>query len=173
LGVADYLFSPGVPSPAIRVHIAYVWKSALRTMELYLNGSLAGSRSAVDAGFAMPTGQGWLGNNPGKTEGMVGTVYRVTVYDDVIAPAVLQRHADAYNDIARPPILVSFAAMPGTIFTPNSSTLTWSVTNMLAIFINAADVTALPNLRVSPITTTAYELIATNAGGSVTGRVTV
>jgi hypothetical protein len=173
LGVADYLFSPGIPSPAIPVHIAYVWKSAMHTMELYLNGSFAGSRSGVDAGFAMPTGQGWLGNNAAKTEGMVGTIYRVTVYDDVVAPAVLQRHSDAYNDIARPPILVSFTAAPSTIFTPNASTLSWSVTNAVRVFINGTDVTALSNLSVSPSATTGYELMATNAGGSVTGRVTV
>src|SRR6185436_12032221 len=45
LGVADYLFLPAVPSPNVPVHIAYVWDAATLTMKLYLNGSLAGSRS--------------------------------------------------------------------------------------------------------------------------------
>ena len=55
LGVADFLFSPVVPSPTVPVHVAYIWKSAARTMELYLNGSLAGTRLGVDEGFSMPT----------------------------------------------------------------------------------------------------------------------
>src|SRR6185503_13076259 len=76
LGVADYLFSPTVPSPNIPVHVAYVWQVASRTMRLYLNGSLAGSSSGVSTSFAMPTGAGWLGANPSTTEAMAGTVYR-------------------------------------------------------------------------------------------------
>jgi hypothetical protein len=57
LGVADYLFSPGVPSPQAPVHVAYVWQSAARTMKLYLNGSFAGSSAGVSASFAMPAAQ--------------------------------------------------------------------------------------------------------------------
>src|SRR5262245_20728438 len=72
LGVADYLFSPIVPSPTQPTHVAYVWEAATRTMRLYWNGSLAGTSSGVSASFAMPYGQGWLGANPSGTETMVG-----------------------------------------------------------------------------------------------------
>ncbi len=173
LGVLDYLFTPGVPSPQIPVHIAYIWESGPRTMKLYLNGSFAGSVSGVSAAFAMPNGQGWLGGNPTGTETMVGTVYRVTVYSGVVADNVLQRHSDAYNDIVRAPIIVSFTATPGTIFSPASSTLAWSVQNALGLSINGTDVTGMPSLSVAPTVTATYTLIATNAGGSSTGQVTV
>ena len=129
-GVADYLFTPGVPSPQAPVHIAYVWQSASRTMRLYLNGSFAGSSAGVSAAFAMPTGQGWIGGNASSTETMAGTVFRVTVYDDVIL-------------------------------------------NALGVSINGTDVTALSSLSVAPAVTTAYSLVATNAGGSSTNAVTV
>jgi hypothetical protein len=173
LGVADYLFSPAAPSPTQPVHIAYVWQAATRTMKLYLNGSVAGTQSGVSAAFAMPYGQGWLGNSGAGNEGMVGTIFRVTVYDDAVSDEVLQRHADAYNDIVRPPILLSFAATPETIFTPANSALSWNVLNAAAISLNGADVTTLPGLTVSPSMTTVYQLVASNAGGSVTGTVTV
>jgi len=172
-GVADYLFNPGVPSPQAPVHIAYVWQSASRTMRLYLNGSFAGSSSGVSAAFAMPTGQGWLGGNSTGGEFMQGTIYRVTVYDDVLADDVIQRHADAYNDVVRAPIISSFTATPSTIFSPASSTLNWSVQNALGVSINGTDVTALPNLNVTPAVTTTYTLVATNAGGSSTSALTV
>jgi hypothetical protein len=173
IGVADYLFSPVIPSPTQPVHIAYVWHPASGTMSLYLNGSLAGARPGVSASFAMPYGQGWLGNSGAGTEGMVGTIHRVTVYDAVLPEATIQRHADAYNDVVRPPILVSFSATPATLFVPASATLNWNVQNAVAVFINGTDVTSQQSLPVSPVTTTAYTLVATNAGGSVTGSVTV
>jgi hypothetical protein len=173
LGVADYLFSPVVPSPTEPVHVAYVWRSAERSMELYLNGSLAGTRSGVDGGFAMPAGQGWLGNNAAGSEGMAGIIHRVTVYDEAILPDIIQRHADAYNGITHPPILVSFTANPEAVATPNSATLTWNVVDAAAVFIDGKDVTAMPGLAVSPTVTTTYSLVATNTGGSVTGNVTV
>jgi hypothetical protein len=173
LGVADYLFSPAVPSPNIPVHIVYVWQSATRTMRLYLNGSLAGSSSGVSASFAMPAGAGWLGANPSLTETMAGTVYRVTVYDDVIPDAAIQRHADAYNDVVRPPVVLSFSANPPAIFAPDSTTLSWNVENFAGLLLDGADVTALSSVVVSPAVTTTYMLIATNAGASATNRVTV
>ena len=172
-GVADYLFNPGVPSPQAPVHIAYVWLSASRTMRLYLNGSFAGSSSGVSTAFAMPTGQGWLGGNSSGGEFMQGTIFRVTVYDDVLADDVIQRHADAYNDIVRAPIISSFTAAPSTTFWPASAMLNWSVQNALGVSINGSDVTALPSLSVTPAVTTTYTLVATNAGGSSTSAVTV
>ncbi len=172
-GVTDYLFTPGVPSPQAPVHLAYVWHSASRSMRLYLNGSFASSSSGVSAAFAMPTGQGWLGGNSTGGETMQGTIFRVTVYDDVLADDVIQRHADAYNDVVRAPIITSFTATPSTIFSPASSTLNWSVLNALGVSINGAEVTALPSLTVTPAVTTTYTLVATNVGGSSTSVVTV
>lgn len=173
LGVADYLFSPAVPSPNVPVHIAYVWNATSRTMALYLNGTVAGTRSSVSAAFALPRGAGYLGANPSNGENMTGTIYRVTVYDEILPDATIQRHSDAYNDVVRPPILVSFTANPTVIFTPDSSTLSWNIQNASAVFLNGMDVTGTSTAVVSPTQTTIYSLVATNAGGSVTGSVTV
>lgn len=173
LGVLDYVFNPSVFSPTNPTHIAYAWQSSTLTMRLFLNGVLAGTRSGVAAGFAMPTGQGWLGGNPGAGELMTGTIHRLTVYDDLVAPEVIQRHADAFNGVVRPPILSSFTAVPDIIFAPATSTLAWQVHNADRIEVNGTDVTAQANLVVAPPATTDYTLVATNLGGSVTGRVTV
>ncbi len=173
LGVQDYFFSPIVPSPSIPTHIAYVWNATARTMSLYLNGSLAGSSSGVSASFAMPAGTGWLGANPGGTETMTGTIYRVTVYDDIVPAEAIERHADAYNDVVRLPIIVSFAANPTAVFSPGSSTLTWSAQRATALFINGIDVTTASNLVVNPATNTTYTLIASNTAGVVTRSISV
>src|SRR6185436_12840651 len=103
--------------------------------------------SGVSASFAMPAGLGWLGANPGNTEAMTGTIYRVTVYDDMIPAAAIQRHADAYNDVT--PNIISFAANPSILLSPASSTLTWNVQNANALFIDGMDVTGTSNLVVS------------------------
>ena len=39
-GVTDYVFSPAVPSPTEPTHIAFVWTTVTRTMQLYVNGSV-------------------------------------------------------------------------------------------------------------------------------------
>lgn len=96
-GVADYQFSPGVPSPAEATHIAYVWDPTTQVMQLYVNGSLAGSATGVAAAFAIPSGQGRLGANENGEEGMVGTIHRVTVYDSALAASVIKRHASAFG----------------------------------------------------------------------------
>ena len=51
-----------------------------------------GIRSSVSASFSMPRGLGYLGANPGNGENMTGTIYRVTVYDEILPDAVIQRH---------------------------------------------------------------------------------
>lgn len=93
-GVADYVFAPAVTSPGTPTHVAYQWDSTSSIMSLYLNGVLAGTATA--AGFAMPTGAGSLGNNAGLSEGMVGTIDRVTIYDSALTPANIAAHADAW-----------------------------------------------------------------------------
>lgn len=171
LGVLDYLFSPLVPSPIQPTHLAYVWNATTRTMTVYVNGSAAGTASGVSASFAMPTGAGWLGANPNNTETMTGTIYRVTVYDDIIPPAAIQRHADAFNDVV--PNITSFTANPAAFLAPGSSTLSWNVENALAVFLDGVAVPAVSNTVVSPTTTTTYTLSATNNAGSSTRSATV
>jgi hypothetical protein len=173
LGVLDYLFAPATPSPVEPTHIAYVWNASTLTMTLYLNGSIAGTRSGVTPGFAMPSGAGWLGGNPGGGELMTGVIYRVTVYDEIVPEDTLQRHADAFNDVVRLPIIVSFSAEPPVVFTPGSSILTWNVQRADGLFINGADVTAAANLSVAPTTNTTYTLTASNVAGVVTRSVTL
>lgn len=102
LGVEDYLFTPPVPSSAWPTHLTYVWDSTALSMSIYVNGTLAGTAENISQNFAMPTGQGWLGANPGGGEALVGTIYRVTVYDDPPSPEVIERHGKAFLAQARP-----------------------------------------------------------------------
>ena len=173
LGVADYLFSPGVFCPAQATHITYVWSASSRTMSLYRNGVLAGTRSSVDTAFGMPTGQGWLGANAGNSENMLGTIHRLTAYNGLVSEEVIKNHSDAFNSIVRPPVIVSFTASPETVFTPGSTTLAWDVRNANAVLLNGTNVTSLTSLKVSPAVITTYVLTATNNGGAVTNRLTV
>ena len=71
IGVLDYVFSPAVPSPSAAVHLAYVWDGDGR-MDLYENGVLVGQRTGVVGSFAMPSGNGFLGNG---TRARVRTVW--------------------------------------------------------------------------------------------------
>ncbi len=173
LGVLDYVFNPAVASPSTPTHVTYRWQASALTMQVYINGVLAGTRAGVSAAFAMPSGPGWLGGNPSGGELMIGTVQRLTVYSSLVSPEVIQRHADAFSGIVRPPIVASFAATPPVIFTPASSTLTWQVLNADRIEINGTEVTGQPNLLVTPTATSEFTLVATNAGGAVTGRVAI
>ena len=91
-GVADY--NLGVASPTTPTHIAYRWDGA-NTMELFVDGALSGT--VAGATFEMPTGAGVLGNvNPGGTEGMVGTIHRVTTYDSALSNSDIAAHANAW-----------------------------------------------------------------------------
>ena len=126
-GVADYAFTPGVSSPSLPTHIAYVWNAATFTMKMYVNGTPAGTRTGVDANFAMPYGAGKLGNNWGGTEPMLGAIYRVTVYDSLLDDAAILRHGKAFADLLSPPTIVSFTVTPATIAPGGSATLNWEV----------------------------------------------
>ena len=173
LGILDYDFSPAVPSPTRPVHIAYVWDHSEYTMTLYLNGTVAGTCSGVTDGFAMPTGQGYLGANPSTGEAMIGTIYRVTVYNEIIDEAAILRHADAFNDVVRPPIVGFFSAHPEAFFVPGSSILRWFVEDAVTVTLDGADVTGIQELVVSPTETTTYTLTATNDGDSVSSHTTI
>ena len=171
-GVADYTFSPLVLSPTEATHVAYVWDGDGR-MDLYLDGTLVGQNAAVASSFGMPTGAGFLGNNAARGEGMIGTIHRVTVYNEALSSDDIVRHSNAYNEVLEPPVIESFSASPEAFLSPGNSNLTWTVTGADSVSINGADVTGLNQLNVSPTTTTVYTLTATNGDGPVTQDLTV
>lgn len=114
LGVKDYLFEPedgidveALNSPTELTHVTYRWDQDTTTMELYLDGVLAGTNEeAVD--YEMPTGPGVLGaKDVGGTEGMAGTIERVTVYNDAIDPAAILFHAEAWLGNSDPGVVIS------------------------------------------------------------------
>ncbi|MEZ5324770.1 MAG: choice-of-anchor D domain-containing protein [Verrucomicrobiales bacterium] len=128
LGVADNLFvEQGDPdlllSPEVPTHISYVWNEDDLTMELYVNGVLAGTAEGVD--FAMPTGLGWLGGkNADGAEGMLGVIHRVVTYNEILPVEVILRHATAFLEGG------SFAPFSITAIVPDlaakSVTITWT-----------------------------------------------
>ena len=168
--VADYPFTPGVPSPSQATHVTYVWNAATFSMTMYVNGLLAGSAANISTSFAMPMGLGRLGNNLGGTEPMVGTVYRVTVYDDRLEDSAILRHAKAFTDVLRPPIIVSFTANPTAIAPGESATLSWEVQNAAKVLLNGTDQTGVSSLTVAPAVTTTYTLSAQNAFGNASSQ---
>ena len=125
-GVADYTFSPLVLSPTEATHVAYVWDGDGR-MDLYLDGTLVGQNTAVASSFNMPTGAGFLGNNSAGREGMIGTIHRVTVYNEALSSDDIVRHSNAYNEVLEPPVIESFSASPAAFLSPGNSNLTWTV----------------------------------------------
>ena len=171
-GVADYLFSPGVLSPTDATHVAYVWDGDDH-MEIYMDGVMVGERAGVTTDFEMPSGAGLLGNNGAGSEGMVGTIHRVTVYNEAIDAAAISRHADAFNGVTFPPKIDDFSASPAAFLSPGSSTLSWDVDDADTLSINGTDVTGQTQLVVSPGSTTTYTLTATNGDGPTTQDVTV
>jgi hypothetical protein len=171
-GVADYTFSPLVLSPTEATHVAYVWDGDGR-MDLYLDGTLVGQNTAVASSFNMPTGAGFLGNNSAGSEGMIGTIHRVTVYNEALSSDDIVRHSNAYNEVLEPPVIESFSASPAAFLSPGNSNLTWTVSGSDSVSINGKDVTAINLLSVSPTSTTVYTLTATNDDGPVTQDLTV
>ncbi len=171
--VADYAFSPGVASPTLPTHLTYAWNASTLTMKLYLNGQLAGTTANVSANFAMPYGFGRLGNNMTGTEPMSGTIYRVTVYDDLLEDSAILRHAKAFTDVLRPPIITSFQAAPASIDAGGSTVLSWEVQNAAVVLVNGVDRTGTTSLTVTPRVSAAYTLTAQNAFGQTTAQVRV
>jgi hypothetical protein len=139
LGVADYLFTPPVPpgpssqSPTELTHLTYRWDQATTTMELYLDGELAGI-NATATGFEMPTGAGLLGNNGGLTEGMLGVIERVTVYDDAIPAADILAHANAWlgSDMSDPFVLTAVSVLVNDATDEATVDLTWNSRSNIA-----------------------------------------
>ena len=113
--VSPITSSHRVCQPAAQArHIVYIWDGA-GTMRLYVDGTLASTRGGVAGAFAMPAGNGRLGANPSGGEAMTGTVHRVTTYGFPISGPTIQRHAEAFLGIARPPSILEFKAMPAFV----------------------------------------------------------
>ncbi|HOW66965.1 MAG TPA: hypothetical protein P5055_15740 [Candidatus Paceibacterota bacterium] len=172
-GVADYMFVPGVPSPTIATHVAYVWDAAAYSMKIYVNGVASGTINGVSDAFVMPSGQGYLGANPTGGEAIVGRIFRVVVYQGIVPEATIQKHATAFTSVLRPPIITSFTATPIEIVGQGSSVLKWQVQDATGVFLNGVDVTAVTNQTVSPAVTTAYTLVASNNVATVSTKLTV
>ncbi len=167
LGVADYLFTPGVPTPTTVKHITYAWNGA-GTMKLYVDGVLAGTNSSMTSSFGLPAGSGRLGANPSNGEGMVGTIYRLTCYNSLLSEADILRHADAFRGILRPPVIQSFTSTPVSVAAGEQVTLTWSLTGAQSVTLNGADVTGQSQAVFTVSGTTTYTLAASNANGTTT-----
>lgn len=172
-GVADYMPSPSIPSPTIATHVTYVWKAADFSMTLYANGVPAGTVTAVSDQFVMPSGSGFLGANPGGGEAMVGTIFRVVIYDEALTEEAIKRHADAFTSAQGPALISSFTAAPSEIIGQGSATLTWQVENATAVFLDGVDVAGTTNRTVSPTVSTTYTLVATNNISSVSAQARV
>jgi hypothetical protein len=170
LRVADYSFTPGVNSPALPMHITYAWNAAAKTMKLYINGVLGGTTTGVDADFAMPYGQGRLGNEFGGGEPMLGAIYRVTVYDSLLDEDAILRHGKAFGDLLSPPEIIAFTITPESTTPGGSAMLRWTVKNATKVLINGIDRTSLTNLSVSSLVSTPFTLTAQNSLGGVSAQ---
>ena len=101
-------------------------------MKIYVNGVPSGTITNVSTDFAMPSGAGFLGANAGGGEAMVGRIFRVVVYAADVPEATIQKHADAFTSVLRPPIISSFTATPTEIIGQGSSVLKWQVQDATA-----------------------------------------
>ncbi len=173
LGVADYLFDPGVPSPTAPTHITYVWNTLDLSMTLYVDGVMAGAVWGVSDAFAMPAEAGFLGANATGGEQMVGTIYRVTVYPGVLPDDKIKSHADAFVNARGPLVSISsFTATPTQVPAQGSTVLSWETQNATAHFINGVSVTGT-SVTLSPAVTTTYTLVASNDVSVANAQVTV
>lgn len=150
--VADYVFlpviiedpdGPSLDSPTEPTHITYRWDQATTTMELYVDGVLAGNNTAA-TNFEMPTGLGVLGNNPGFSEGMIGTLERVTVYNEAISVDSIVAHANAWLGVQALLLEISLSG--------NELTLSWE-SQAGKIY----DLLSSPDLASNPSTWPVYD----------------
>lgn len=110
LGVADYLFTPAVTSPTEPTHVAYRWDQPTETMDVFVDGDLLASQAAP--GYEMPAGAGFLGaKDADGAEGMLGTFYRVTVYDSALDGAEIKAHSDAFGGVVPEPSTALLASL--------------------------------------------------------------
>ena len=110
-GVADNTFTAlDATSPTEDTHVTYRWTSGTQTMDLFIDG--VATDSIAGATFDMPSGEGLLGNNGALSEGMVGTISRVTTFNTALSDSEIAAHSDAWTSIPEPSsvILTSLAA---------------------------------------------------------------
>ena len=76
--------------------------------------------------------------------------------------------------VQKPPVIVTFGATPASISAGVSSILSWNVTGAASLSISPT-VGAVngSSVSVTPLSTTTYTLLATNAGGSVQSTTTI
>jgi hypothetical protein len=101
--------------------------------------------------------------------------YAVAAYDTFGLASGKSSPAHATTQNASLPTISSFAANPASIFSGQSSTLSWSVVNSTSLSISSGvgSVTNTTSTVVKPTATTAYTLSATNSNGTTTAKATV
>lgn len=171
LHVADYSFNPVAASPTLPTHVAYAWEAGAHTMKMYVNGALTGAATGISDLFVMPAGAGKLGANPGNSERMRGTIYRVTAYDSLLGAAAILSHAKVFADLLSPPSIARLGLAPDAVAAGQSATLSWEVKNATRVLVNGVDRTGTTNLSVSSPITATYTLIAENPLGKVSKTV--
>ncbi len=171
--VADYAFTPGASSPSLPTHVTYAWDATSHTMKIYVNGVWVGTKTSVDANFAMPHGAGTLGSRYDGAEPMYGAVYRVTAYNTLLNDETILTHAKSFADLLAPPIIDSFTATPAVAAPNQPVTLSWQVQNATRVTVNGVDYTGLEQVSVSAANSTLYRLEAENALGSVYAELTL
>ena len=137
-----------------------------------LNWVTTGATSIVitPGSFASESASGSMTVNPTAT-----TTYTLTASNgggSTTATVTVNVSASVGN----PPVINSFTASPTSIFSGQSSVLSWSVTGATSVAIapgNNTSTLANGTLSVSPTGTTTYTLTATNSSGSTTASVTV
>jgi len=82
---------------------------------------------------------------------------------------------EAKKNVTSPPPTVTFSAEPSTVTLGESSTLAWATTNAESVSIDQGigGVSLNGSVRVSPIETTTYTIMAAGPGGAATDNVTV
>jgi uncharacterized protein YkwD len=102
----------------------------------------------------------------------VSTTYTITASGPVIMAENFVSVIVA--DPSMPPA-VNMSADPETIYSGQSSMLSWDTSNALSCVIEPGigEVDLSGSISVSPVQNTTYTVIASNAGGSITDRVTV
>jgi len=169
-GVADYTFTPGVAppnnpltdSPTELTHIAYRWDHTIETMELFVNGDLTAKQTAP--GFLFPSGAGFLGNNALSTEGMSGTIERVTVYNESVDDEVIKEHSDAWRGVGG-----SLAKYDEVIAADNAGALPYTGINSSAVTFDTTNNEAFDFGAVSESATAEFILMGDPIAGGQNG----
>jgi hypothetical protein len=101
--------------------------------------------------------------------------YAVSAYDTFGLASAKSSPTHATTQNASLPTISSFVASPTSIFTGQSSTLSWSVAKATSLSISngVGSVTNTTSIAVSPTNTTTYTLSATNSSGTTTATATV